>query len=118
MPCQSSSLAAIAAELAHQLGLKLEGDLPEIIRELQGICKRCLLILDKVEDESPGDLIPGGAASVLVTTRLANLRFLRFHQPLPLPLFTDDQCRELFRRQIGAEESRGTNQNAAAGSGA
>jgi tetratricopeptide (TPR) repeat protein len=106
LPCQSSSLASIAAELARQLGLKLEGDLPEIVRELKGVCagKRCLLILDNVEDEAPGQLIPGGAASVLLTTRIPNLRFLRFHQPLPLPLFTDDQCFELFRRQIGAEE--------------
>jgi tetratricopeptide (TPR) repeat protein len=106
LPCQSSSLAPIAAELARQLGLRLEGDLPELVRELKGVCgnKRCLLILDNVQDEPPGELIPGGAASVLVTTRLANLRFLRFHQPLPLPLFTDDQCLELFRRQIGAEE--------------
>jgi len=106
LPCQSSSLASIAAELSRLLGLKLEGDLPEIVRELKGVCgsKRCLLILDNVQDETAGELIPGGAASVLVTTRLANLRFLRFHQPLPLPLFTDEQCFELFRRQIGPEE--------------
>jgi tetratricopeptide (TPR) repeat protein len=106
LPCQSSSLASIAAELARLLGLKLEGELTEIVRELKGVCasKRCLLILDNVQDETPGELIPGGAASVLVTTRLANLGFLRFHQPLPLPLFTEEQCFELFRRQIGAEE--------------
>ena len=106
LPCQSSSLASIAAELARQLGLKLEGDLPEVVRELKGVCgsKRCLLILDNVPDEAPGELVPGGAASVLVTTRLANLRFLRFHQPQPLPLFTEDECFDLFRRQIGAEE--------------
>jgi tetratricopeptide (TPR) repeat protein len=106
LSCQSSSLASIAAELARLLGLKLEGELPEIVRELKGVCgsKRCLLILDNVQDESPGELVPGGAASVLVTTRLANLGFLRFHQPLPLPLFTEEQCFELFRRQIGAEE--------------
>ncbi len=77
LPCQSSSLASIAAELARQLGLKLEGDLPEIVRKLKGVCgsKRCLLILDNVQDEAPGELIPGGAASVLVTSRLANLPF-------------------------------------------
>jgi tetratricopeptide (TPR) repeat protein len=106
LPCQSSSLAAIAAELARLLGLKLEGELPEIVRELKGVCgsKRCLLILDNVQDESPGELVPGGAASVLVTTRLTNLRFLRFHLPLPLPLFTEEQCFDLLRRQIGDEE--------------
>src|SRR5664279_609095 len=106
LPCQSSNLASIAAELARLLGLRLDGDLPEVVRELKGVCgnKRCLLILDNVQDESPGELIPGGAASVLVTTRLTTLRFLRFHQPQPLPLFTDDQCFELFRRQVGGEE--------------
>jgi tetratricopeptide (TPR) repeat protein len=106
LPCQSSSLAAIAAELARLLGLKLEGDLPVVVRELKGVCggKRCLLILDNVQDETPGELVPGGAASVLVTTRLANLRFLRFHQPLPLPLFSEAQCFELYRRLIGEEE--------------
>ena len=106
LPCQSSSLASIAAELDRLLGLKLEGDLPEILRELNGVCanKRCLLILDNVQDEAPGELIPGGAASVLVTTRLTSLRFLRYRKPLPLPLFTDEQCFDLFRQQIGAEE--------------
>jgi tetratricopeptide (TPR) repeat protein len=106
LPCQSGSLASIAAELSRQLGLKLEGDLPSIIRELRGFCggKRCLLILDNVEDEAPGELIPGGAASVLVTTRRTNLRFFRFHRSQPLPLFTEEQCFELFRQQIGTEE--------------
>src|SRR5262249_20097646 len=106
LPCQSSSLASIAAELARLLGLKLEGDVAEVVRELKAACgnKRCLLILDDVQDEKPSELIPGGAASVLLTTRLTNLRFLRFHQPLSLPLFSDEQCFELFRRQIGDEE--------------
>ena len=106
LPWQSSSLASIAAELDRQLGTRQKGDLPEIVRELKGVCasKRCLLILDNVQDESPGELVPGGAASVLVTTRLTNLRFLRFHQSLPLPLFTVEQCFDLFRQEVGAEE--------------
>ena len=56
LPCQSSSLASIAAELQRQLGLKLEGDLQAIVRELKLVCggKRCLLILDSVEEEAPG----------------------------------------------------------------
>ena len=57
LPCQSSSLAGIAAELARLLGLKLEGDLPEVVRELKGVCggKRCLLILDNVQDNRRGN---------------------------------------------------------------
>jgi hypothetical protein len=66
--------------------------------------KHCLLILDNVQGEAPGELIPGGAARALVTTRMGNLRFLRFHRPLALPEFTKEQCFELFRRQIGDRE--------------
>jgi tetratricopeptide (TPR) repeat protein len=106
LSCQSGSLASIAADLARQLGLKIEGDLPKVVGELKSWCatRRCLIILDNVEDESPGELVPGGAASVLVTTRLANLRFLRFRNPVPLPLFTAEQCLELFRSQVGGNE--------------
>jgi tetratricopeptide (TPR) repeat protein len=106
LPCQSGSLASIAAELALQLGLKIEGDLPQVVRELKAWCaaRRCLLILDNVDDESSSELVPGGAASVLVTTRLSNLRFLRFRSPVPLPFFTDEQCFELFRSQIGGDD--------------
>jgi tetratricopeptide (TPR) repeat protein len=106
LPCQSGSLASISAELARQFGLKIEGDLDKVVGELKAWCaaRRCLLILDNVDDEPPGELVPGGAASVLVTTRLSNLRFLRFRNPVPLPLFTDEQCFELFRSQIGGDE--------------
>jgi hypothetical protein len=106
LPCESLSLPLIAGELARLLGQKPEGDLDQVVRDLKDYCarKRCLLILDNVADEEPGKLIPGGAASVLVTTRLSNLRFLRFHPPLDLPLFTEEQCFKLFRRVVGAAE--------------
>jgi tetratricopeptide (TPR) repeat protein len=106
LPCQSGSLVALAGELSRQLGLRLEGDLDQVVCELKDYCaaKRCLLVLDNVEEESPGQLIPGGAASVLITTRRDDLRFLQFHQPAPLPLFTEAQCFELFRTVIGEAE--------------
>ena len=106
IPCQERTLVQMAGELAWQLGLKPEGELDMIVRELNGHCarKRCLLVLDNVDDEAPSRLIPGGCTSVLVTTRLTNLPFLRHHQPLQLPLFTEEQCFELFRREIGKEE--------------
>jgi hypothetical protein len=52
-------LALIAGELQRQLGLKLEGDLTEIVRELKSVCavKRCLLILDKAEVRRAGYLL-------------------------------------------------------------
>jgi len=51
LPCQQRSLVQIAAELAFQLGLKLEGDLDAIVHELKGHCaqKRCLLVFDNVD---------------------------------------------------------------------
>jgi len=110
LPCQSSSVASIASELARQLGIKLEGDLPEVLRELKGICaaKRYLLIFDNVEDESAGELIPGGIASVLVTTRHMNLKFLRLRDPAPLPYFSEDQCFDFFRQELGQDVDRHT----------
>jgi len=106
LPCQQRSLVQIAAELAFQLGLKLEGDLDAIVHELKGHCaqKRCLLVFDNVDDETPAPLLPGGRTSVLITTRFINLRFLRPYQPVQLPLFTEEQCFDLFRRDIGKEE--------------
>jgi hypothetical protein len=106
LPCQGRTLVQMAGELAWQLGLKLDGELDAIIRQLTGHCarKRCLLILDSVENDSPAKLMSAGRSSVLITTRLINLPFLRFHKPLDLPLFTEQQCFELFREVIGKEE--------------
>ena len=106
LPCQSSNLASIAGDLARQTDLNFEGDLQQVVRDLKLHCagKRCLLVLDNVDDEALGELIPGGIASVLITTRRTNLRFLRSYHPVALTLFTDDQCFDLFRRQLGAPE--------------
>jgi len=106
LPCQQRTLIQITGELTWQLGLKLDGDLDAIVRELNGHCarKRCLLIFDNVEDDTPARLLPSGRTSVLITTRFNTLRFLRSYQPLNLPLFTEEQCFELFRREIGEAE--------------
>ena len=106
LPCQSQSLATIASDLSRQLGLKVEGDIRPVVNELKHECarKRCLLILDNVEDETPGELIPGGATSVLVTTRQPGLRFLRLQPALPLELFSEEQCFQLFRQVVGTNE--------------
>ena len=55
LPCQSGSLSAIAGELERQLDLKLQKDLAETVRDLKDFCakKRCLLILDNVDNEAP-----------------------------------------------------------------
>jgi len=106
LTCQQRSLVQIAGELAFQLGLKLDGDIDNIVHELNGHCaqKRCLLVLDNVDDETSAPLFAGGRTSVLITTRFTNLRFLRHYQPVNLPLFTEEQCFELFRKEISKEE--------------
>ena len=106
LPCQGRTLVQIAGELAWQLGLKLEGDLETIVHELNGYCasKRCLLIFDNVEDDTPARLMPAGRTSVLITTRLTDLSFLELHKPLKLPLFSEDQCFDLFHEAIGKDE--------------
>jgi tetratricopeptide (TPR) repeat protein len=107
LPCHERSLAQIAGELAFQLDLKPEGDADALVRELNFHCarKRCLLVLDNVDDETPAPLVStAGRASVLVTTRVRTLRFLSHHHSLALPLFTEEQCFELFRTRLGKDE--------------
>jgi len=106
LACESGSLPSIAGDFAHQLGLSISGDINQIVAELKLHCgrKRCLLILENVEHEVPGALIPGGQAAVLVTTRQPGLRFLRLRPELRLDLFTEEQCFELFREVLGGDE--------------
>jgi tetratricopeptide (TPR) repeat protein len=104
--CVGRDLAALASELAFQLGLKLEGEMDKILHDLRAECgrKRCLLVLDNVEDEAAGQLIPGRRASVLVTTRLENLDFLAHREQVNPALFSEKNCLELFRRVLGEKQ--------------
>lgn len=106
LQCVGRDLAALASELAFQLGLKLEGELDKILHDLRAECgrKRCLLVLDNVEDESAGQLIPGGRAAVLVTTRLEHLDFLAHREQINPGLFTEPECLDLFRKVLGEKE--------------
>lgn len=106
LPCQGRTLVQMAGELAWQLGLKLDAEIDATVQQLTSHCarKRCLLVLDNVENDTPAKLMPAGRSSVLITTRFVNIPFLRFHKPLDLPLFTEEQSFELFREVIGKEE--------------
>jgi hypothetical protein len=106
LPCAQQSLVAVAADLQRQLGLKIEGDLPQILAELKLKCaeKRTLLVFDNAEANDFGELIPGGAASVLVTTRQPGLPFLRPHHRLALDLLNETQCLDLFRAVLGEQQ--------------
>jgi hypothetical protein len=66
LECTGRSLAALAGDLAAQLGLRLEGDLEANLARLRGFCsaRRFLLLLDGPVPE----LVPGGRCSTLVST--------------------------------------------------
>ncbi len=102
LPCHSGNLSSIASDLTRQLGLSITGDLHQVLSELKTYCasKRCLLVFDNAESEDLADLIPDGSASVLVTTRLPGLRFLRNHPAVHLDLFSEQQCFDLFRQVL------------------
>jgi hypothetical protein len=106
LQCVGRDLASLASDLAAQLGVALEGDLEKILEHLRKHCarKRCLLVLDNVDDERPGQLIPNGRASVLVTTRREHLSFLGHGKPVKPELFTEEECFALFSDVLGEKE--------------
>jgi hypothetical protein len=76
--CEKKDLAALTGDLTAQLGLRLEGDANQVAVELRRYlaAKRCLLLLDNVEDDGPGQLVPRGRAAVLITARDGTIPFL------------------------------------------
>jgi tetratricopeptide (TPR) repeat protein len=101
--CQNKDLAVLTDELASLLGLRLEGQADQVAADLRRhlAAKRCLLLLDNVDDDQPCALVPGGSATVLVTSRGSTIPFLAEHQEINPPLFTDTESLELFRRVLG-----------------
>ena len=69
LPCGSRSVAAMAGDLGAQLGLRLEGPLPENLERLREFveARRLLIVLEEVPDLVPAELIFGGRCSTLVT---------------------------------------------------
>jgi len=68
--CGSHTPARLAGDLAAELGLRLEGQTQDNLKALRRFCaeRRCLIVLEGAEPETVGGLIPGGMASVLITT--------------------------------------------------
>ena len=70
--CGDRSLAALAGDLAAQLGLDLHGDLPDNLLRLRNFCaaRRFLLVLEGVALEGPAapapELVFGGQCSTLI----------------------------------------------------
>jgi hypothetical protein len=75
LTCGSRSAAALAGDLAAQLGVRLDRDLESNMNELRRLCARhrCLLILDDAVAATAALLAPRGRTSVLMTTRTGDL---------------------------------------------
>jgi hypothetical protein len=64
------TLAGLAGDLAAQLGMRLEGDLPSNLERLREFCaaRRFLILMDGVQDPAPHQLIFGGHCSTLIVS--------------------------------------------------
>src|SRR5579862_8257665 len=75
LTCGTRSAAALAGDLAAQLGVRLDRDLETDLNEIRRLCARhrCLLILDDAVASTAALLTPRGRTSVLLTTRRTDL---------------------------------------------
>jgi tetratricopeptide (TPR) repeat protein len=106
LACVGRDLTAIAGELSVQLGVKIEGDIETVLRELNALCsqKRYLLALDNVDNEDVGRLLPSGRASVLVTSRQDHWDFAPYREPVRPEIFNEQECLDLFSKVLGEAE--------------
>jgi TIR domain/NB-ARC domain len=84
--CGTRSAAALAGDLAAQLGVRLDRDLESNLNELRQLCARyrCLLVLDDAVAPAAAWLAPRGRTSVLVTTRQDDLAAALSAAALPI----------------------------------
>jgi hypothetical protein len=70
LQCGGRSMAALAGDLATQLGLRLEGDLESNLARLQSFCssRRYLVWLEGASDEEARQLAPEPGSSALIST--------------------------------------------------
>ncbi len=70
IPCSGRTLPQAAGELARQLGLKLDGPLPENCRIIRNTLepRRCLLVLDAPDEKIKAAFAANGRTSTLITT--------------------------------------------------
>lgn len=101
--CQRKDLAALTGDLSMRVGLRLDGEPTRVAAELRQYLstKRCLLLLDNVDDDRPGALVPEGRASVLVTARDGSIPFLADYLDVRPALFSDEEAVALFERVLG-----------------
>jgi hypothetical protein len=96
LTCGSRTAAALAGDLAAQLGVRLDRDLEANLNEIRRLSAqhRCLLILDDAAPATAALLAPRGRTSVLMTTRRSDLAATLSAAVAPLDaLFTPDASR-------------------------
>lgn len=86
LTCGARSAAALAGDLAAQLGARLDRDLESNLHELRSLCARhrCLLVVDDAVASTAAVLAPRGRTSVLLTTRRDDLAAALSAAPLPI----------------------------------
>jgi hypothetical protein len=108
LTCGSRSAAALAGDLAAQLGVRLDRDLESNLNELRRLCARhrCLLILDDAVAATAALLAPRGRTSVLMTTRQNDLAGALAAAAVPLDSFSQDaaQLADTIRKLDGAAQ--------------
>jgi hypothetical protein len=109
LACGSRSAAALAGDLAAQIGVRLDRDLESNLNELRHLCSRhrCLLILDDATVSTAALLTPRGRTSVLMTSRCDDIAGALSATAIPLgPTFPhdNDQLAETIRNLDSAEQ--------------
>ena len=86
LTCGARTAAALAGDLAAQLGVRLDRDLESNLHQLRQLCARhrCLLVLDDAVERTAPLLAQRGRTSVLITTRQADLAGALSAQPVAL----------------------------------
>jgi len=92
LTCGARSAAALAGDLAAQLGVRLDRDLESNLNEVRRLSARhrCLLILDDAVTATAASLVPRGRTSVLATARTGDLAAALSAAAVPLAPFTQD----------------------------
>jgi hypothetical protein len=86
LTCGTRTAAALAGDLAAQLGVRLDRDLESNLHEIRRLCSRhrCLLVLDDAAAETAALLAPRGRTSVLLTARTRDLAPALSAEAIPL----------------------------------
>jgi hypothetical protein len=86
LTCGARTAAALAGDLAAQLGVPLDRDLESNLNQIRQLSARhrCLLVLDDAVERTAAMLAPRGRTSVLLTTRHTDLGGALSAEPLTL----------------------------------